>query len=302
MANATAQRVSEVLGAQGLKTIGALVFWTLSGVRIPRAELKEALEALGLGAAMVRQPTAATALAEAVKRTGMGRKGLIFRPMKRDWALVVERGEGKTLRMSHVATFKVGADERVEVEELARFDELSNLRLAIGAQYEEARDYAHSSDMSAVLCAALQGVGSSMMLGGLSLRQGAGGLYYVSAAKLDTMRSLAAMVHEKAPGCSVEVMTLTGDADNLEAAARNVRGNITTQLRETRQEIQAFVAELKDKGRSARGDSITTRAEVFRQLQGRVELFSDVLGDTMGELKAQVEAARVELMTELERV
>lgn len=301
MATNTARQIGEVLGARGLKTIGALVFWTLSGVRIPRGELRAALEALDLGPAMVRQPTPAAALAMAVKRVGVGRKGILFRQMKREWALVVERGEGKALRLTHVATFRAGADDQVEVEELARFEEVANLKLAIEAQYQEAIAYAHSNDMSEVLCSALQGVGSNPMLGGLSLRQGTGGLYYVSAKKLESMKALAAMVNDKSPNSAVEVMTLTGDDENLEAAARNVRGSITDQLRKTREEIQAFVAELKDAGRSARADSITVRAEVFNNLKSRVELFADVIGDTMGELQQQIESARVELMTELER-
>jgi hypothetical protein len=300
MSNATAKKLGEVLQAQGLHTIGALVFWTLSGVRIEREELKGALEDLDLGAAMVRTPKPATALAEAVKRVGIGKKGILFRPMKKEWALVVERGEGKALRLAHVATFRIGADERVEVEELARYDGTAELAKTIEAQFTEVIGYCHSTDLSAVLCSVMQGVGTDTMLGGLSLRQTAGGLYYVSAAKLDLLKRFAAMVNDKAPQSSIEVMTLTGDAENLDTAARNVRGNITSQLKQTREEIRDFVKGLKEEGRSARGDSIVVRAEQFKALRGRVELFADVLGDSMAELQAQIESARAELMAELE--
>lgn len=301
MGTSTASKVSEVLGAQGLHTIGALVFWTLSGVRIPRATLKEALEALGLGAAMVRQPSPTAVLALAVKRVGMGRKGWLFRQMKKEWAAVQERGEGKTLKHSHVATFRMNAQDEVECEMLEACDELPALLLALQGAHHQITQFAHSSDMSEVLCAALQGVGSNPMLGGLSLRQSTGGLYYVSAAKVDAMKALAAMVNDKAPQSAVEVMTLTGDGENLEAAARNVRGNITTQLRETRAEIVEFVKALKENGKSARSHSVVVRAEQFKQMRDRVAMFADVLGDTVGGLQAQIETARVELMTELER-
>lgn len=302
MSNATAKKLGEVLQAQGLHTIGALVFWTLSGVRIYRDDLASALGELGMGAAMVRRPKPATALAEAVKRVAVGKKGILFRQMKKEWALVVERGEGKTLRLSHVATFRCVADglEGVEVEELARYEGTDDLRKAIALQYQEVCNFCHSTDLSAVLCAVLQGVGSDAMLGGLSLRQTVGGLYYVSAAKLDLLKRFAAMVNDKAPQSSIEVMTLTGDAENLDTAARNVRGNITSQLKQTREEIQDFVKGLKDEGRSARGDSIVVRAEQFKALRGRVELFADVLGDSMAELQSQIESARAELMAELE--
>lgn len=301
MSNATAMKLGEVLGAQGLKTIGALAFWTLSGVRIRRDDLSAALDELGLGAAMVRKPKPASLLAESVKRVGMGQKGLIFRQMKKEWALVVERGEGKRLRFTHVATFRCAEKgPGIEVFEEEYFDGTENLKLAIEAQYREVLEYAHSTDLSAVLCSAMQGVGSDMMLGGLSLRQSTGGLYYVSAAKLDLLKRFAAMVNDKAPQSSIEVLTLTGDSENLDTAARNVRGNITTQLKETREEIKDFIKGLKEEGRSVRDNSLVVRAEQFKQLRGRVELFADVLGDSMAELKGQIEAARVELMAELE--
>ena len=52
---------------------------------------------------------------------------------------------------------------------------------------------------------------------------------------------------------------------------------------------------------NARADSIVVRGQQFKQLSGRVELFADVLGESMAELKKQVEEARAELMAELER-
>jgi hypothetical protein len=298
----TARQISEVLGAQGLHTIGALVFWTLSGVRIARDELAEALNAIGLGAAMVRKPTPHAALATAIKRVGMGRKGILFRQVKREWALVFERGGGKRLLLAHDATFRVNAEGAIEVECMhdGEIPELHNLRMAIEAQYQEVLDYVSSSDLSAVLCTAMQGVGSETMLGGLSLRQSAGGLYYVSAAKLDTLKEFARVVSEAAPQSSIEVLTLTGDAENLEAAARNVRGNITTQLKQAREEIGEFLEHLQKDSRSARADSIAVRAEQFRQIKARVELFADVLGESMAELQQQVETARTELMSKLE--
>lgn len=305
MSNATAKKLEEVLGAQGLKTIGALVFWTLSGVQIPRSELAQALEELGLSAAMVRTPKNEAALADAVRRVGVGKKGVLFRPMKREWAIVLESGEGDRLKLVHVGTLKVSTIGSVVLEERdgndAQFRRALELRDLVASQYTEVLENCHSTDLSAVLCAAMQGVGSDAMLGGLSLRQSTGGLYYVSAGKLDLLKRFAAMVNDKAPQSSVEVLTLTGDAENLDTAARNVRGNITTQLKQTREEIKEFVAHLKEKGTPARGDSIVVRAEQFKQLRGRVELFADVLGDTMGELQAQIESARVELMTELEK-
>lgn len=308
MSNATAKKLEEVLGAQGLNTIGALVFWTLSGVRIPRDELSAALDELGLGAAMVRKPKPEAALAEAVRRVAVGKKGLLFRQLKREWALVVERGEGKDLKLNHVATYAVHPNMpsgvAVEIRPGATDadgEKAREMLKLIESQYAETLSTCHSTDLSAVLCSAMQGVGSDAMLGGLSLRQSTGGLYYVSAGKLDLLKRFAAMVNDKAPQSSVEVLTLTGDAENLETAARNVRGNITTQLKQTREEIKEFVAHLKEKGTSARGDSIVVRAEQFKALRGRVELFADVLGDTMGELQAQIESARAELMAELEK-
>lgn len=307
MSNATAKKLEEVLGAQGLNTIGALVFWTLSGVRIPRDELSAALDELGLGAAMVRKPKPEAALAEAVRRVAVGKKGLLFRQLKREWALVVERGEGKDLKFNHVATYSAAPGAEGAVIDVRPTANESERKIAgemlqlIEAAFHETLTTCHSTDLSAVLCSAMQGVGSDAMLGGLSLRQSTGGLYYVSAGKLDLLKRFAAMVNDKAPQSSVEVLTLTGDAENLETAARNVRGNITTQLKQTREEIKEFVAHLKEKGTSARGGSIVVRAEQFKALRGRVELFADVLGDTMGELQAQIESARAELMAELEK-
>lgn len=254
-----------------------------------------------LAAALVKQGAGT----EDRMSNGVGKKGVLFRQMKREWAIVLERGEGDRLKLVHVATLKVDAIGSVALEardgtetQMHRAYELRDL---VATQYTEVLENCHSTDLSAVLCSAMQGVGSDAMLGGLSLRQSTGGLYYVSAGKLDLLKRFAAMVNDKAPQSSVEVLTLTGDAENLETAARNVRGNITTQLKQTREEIKEFVAHLKEKGTSARGDSIVVRAEQFKALRGRVELFADVLGDTMGELQAQIESARAELMAELER-
>ncbi len=301
--NATAEKLGEVLASQGTHTIGALVFWTLHGVQIPYATLAAKLDEIGLGSAMVRPPKPEAALADAVRKVQVGRKGILFRQMKREWALMVEQAGGDRLKLEHVATFRIshesGEPSLVLVQELEPYEGLSALRSAVTEATITSMRYVDTSDLSAVLCTALMGQGSDTMLGGLSLRQSTGGLYYVSAAKLDQLRRLVEALKELAPACSVEVLTLTGDAENLDAAARNVRGNLLTQLKQTREEIQEFIAKLKEQDKSVQSNSYALRAEQFRQLQARADLFADVLGDSLAELKGQIATAGEQLLREL---
>lgn len=326
--NETIQHLGDFLSGGGERTIGALVFWSLSGVSVERSVLRAEFEAIGMKAAVPRDPRHATSLTTAVKALCVGKPNVLARRLAGGWGIVVESteaeaapaatGAGKQQRLRHHHLLSVLADPmeltmqaRQREHPETRAPELAwrftprlgttdrsmaralELAREIEQKYLDARRLLDTSDLSTILVNAMHGTTKDSLLAAVSLRQTTGGLYFVHGSKLGELGRLREVVEKLAPNSSITVLTITGNDANLEAASKAARTSFRTQLAELREEMAEFrastpVAERDDQ-------NIRTRAARFTQLAGRVQLFRDVLGDIAGELGAEIDQARGEL-------
>lgn len=318
--SATAERLEAVLSGVGSKTIGALVFWSLSGVDCSRDALRDAFTARGMAAAVPRDPRPTTLLSTAVKATGVGKANVLWRRAGSGWALVLEETvteNGATrLAHAHVATVKVDAHleyvkrallqnpQRLAPELQWKFTgkplqvhRAQVIAAEVEQAYHRAKNYLETADLSVVLVNLMHGTSRDTLLGAVSLRQSTGGLYFVHASQVERARQVRDLVHQLAPKCSVVVMAITGEAENLEAAAQAARLGFVTQLNELRNEVTKFLSETPRAEVSDR--NINVRVDRYKQLSARVEIFRDILGSVAGELGSQIEAARKDLEREV---
>ncbi|CAB4155108.1 hypothetical protein UFOVP650_79 [uncultured Caudovirales phage] len=302
----TKEQLGAVLSSVGTQTLGALVFWSLAGVRIRRDEFRAQLELLQLGEALPADPSPRGALGKAVEQVLAGKRSLIARRLAAGWALVTERVESGVAKLEHVATVVTKDREVVftyldgfSVENFAAVG-FPSLEQLIRDAYDVACNYLLTADLSQALTNALTGSPHRGLLAGLSLRERTGGLYFINAAQVDRMQGLKALVATAARDCVVNVMTLTGDAENLQQAAVVARQTFAAQLADLRAELLQFNGSLQTDGKQPKDYAIRVRSERFKELKARVELFRDVLGSVASELETQIEDSRAELISKLE--
>lgn len=293
--------LASVLQGSGAKTIGAMVYWTLANAQIERQSFREEMRELGLEAAVGRDPRPATLLSVAVQKANTGSTGWLLRRQGAAWAVIVEQKTPERLHFVHtmnVRTGEGGVLEWTDVDALelpGGGDMLAVIRERVAFEYEKAKRLIDTSELSSMLVAAL----AERELNAISLRDRTGGLYFVHGQNVELMRSLKALVERLAPACDITVMTLTGDAENLAAAARAARSSFGAQLQTLKDELGEFVASLKQDGKAATDRNYVVRAEKLGALSDRVALFSDILGEIAGELNQEIEAAKLQLSADL---
>lgn len=313
--SSTIAHLGDYLASGGHQTIGALVFWSLSGVRIERADLRSALGAIGMGAAVPKDPKHSASLTTAIHQTAVGKPNVLMRKVAKGWAVVLESADpaqvGK-LKHTHAATvvadpMELAVQRRAEKDPNRLAPELDwkiqapaesiAAVMPIAREVEErfvaVRQYLDTSDLSCILVNAMHGTSKDQLLAAVSLRQSSGGLYFVHASKLPSLLAMRTVLERLAPKCELSVLTITGNADNLAAAGKAARLSFQAQLAELRAEVAKFRADVPFGDRVER--SVSTRAAAYQQLAGRVELFRDVLGSVADELGSEIEAARAEV-------
>lgn len=309
--NDVARQLEQVWKAQGKSVLGAMVYWSLGGVHWERDTMRAQWEALGLGAAIGRDPRPEALLSEAVGKALAGTKALLCRRLSRfSWAIVEELNakaedtKAAKLAHKHVITLAVGADPGLpgvltwELVESAAAVKSFELLDKIKAAYADLREYACTSDLSTALVEALQGTMRNPMLSAISLRETAGGLYFVPASQVERMQQLADLVREHT-GSRVNVLKLYADESNLATAAEAASASFTAQLNELRGELKAFVAERKAEGAEMTENHLETRVKRLQALGARVDVWADILGDVAGDLRKTIEVAKVEVATEM---
>lgn len=307
---ATILQLETFLSAGGEKTIGAFCFWSLGGVHVERRVLREAFDQIGMSAAVPRDPRFQTLLSTAMAKLPVGKRNVVARRHAGGWAILVEERDLLEQKLKLVQVAHVGVGEAYRVAEARAKDparlapELvwkfmgtpshvqAGMQLAreVEFEFQEARLYADTADMSTILTNCMHGTTKDTILGAVSLRQTTGGLYFVHATRVAAARQLAELVQRLAPQSVVTVLSLTADQANLEAASTAARTSFTAQLAALREEVETFRSETPLSERTDR--NIATRAAHFATLRARVELFRDVLGGVAGELASDIERAK----------
>ncbi len=309
----TEKKLGDFFKQGGAKVVGAVVMWSLSGVRVDRQELREALESIGLGKAVPKDPRPTRLLSKAVEATRAGSKGFLFRKLSRSqWAIVAEReydtGDSSKLDHDHVITLRM--EQREDMDEdhtkywVPVFDRVTTsdgipkraleLADAIVAHYEEARLFANTDDVSIILTQAMAGTAVDAGLGAVSLREGTGGVYFVPGCHVETVQRLKAVV-DKIGSSHVTCLTLYGDQENLEEAAHAARASFTAKLNELKGELADFVTTMLDDSKTMTDKHVETRVRRLGALQERVDMWKGALGDVQGELAASITQAQQEV-------
>lgn len=312
MATNTAKQIGTVLSSVGTKTIGALALWTLSQVRIRRTELEGKLDAIGLGEAMPRAPKPYAVLSSAVERVSRGKRDVLFRrpQAEKAWALLVANeetsspGKSRHVKMIHVVTLRAegeGSDavaaEWIDPTFPPLYPDAVSIVALVKDAFLECRDFVHTDGLSEILTACMSGTGKHSLLAALSLRERTGGIYFVHSTKLPMLRNLADLVRDL--GSELNVLTITGQDENLSQAASAAKASFAAQLQTLREDLAELKSKLAANDGTGKERSIEIRAERFRAVEGRVALFADILGDVAGELRAEIEHARQTLLAEL---
>lgn len=307
MTTTTKEKLGAVLSSGGAHTLGAMVFWSLSAVHIRRDEFRARLADLGLDEAMPKDPSPKGALSKTVPTVLTGKRGVLARRVRNGFGLVLERlaNDGRRLDMNHVATVTV-ADGELQVtyeepdSESALTEAQPGLIQALKTEYSQVRDYVQTPDLSEILSTALNGSPHRGLFAALSLRERTGGLYFIHGSHVERAQRFKALVEQLAPHCSITVLTITGDSENLDQTAAVAKTTFAAQLAALKAELVEFTEHLRGSDKSASEYSIATRAERYKELRARVDLFRDVLGDVATDLTGQIEDAKNDMVKQLE--
>lgn len=307
MTTTTKEKLGAVLSSGGAHTLGAMVFWSLSGAHIRRDEFRARLADLGLDEAMPRDPSPKGALSKTVSSVMTGKRGVLARRIRNGFGLVLERlvDDGRRLEVDHVATVGIKDSDLdvtyVEPEHEATLTEAQpDLIQSLKTEYAEVRDFVQTPDLSEILSTALNGSPHRGLFAALSLRERTGGLYFIHGSHVERMQRFKALVEQMAPHSSITVLTITGDSENLDQTAAVAKTTFAAQLAGLKAELVEFTEHLRGSDKSASEYSIATRAERYKELRARVDLFRDVLGDVATDLTGQIEDAKNDMVKQLE--
>lgn len=292
-------------GAHG---IGAIVFWALRDVRVRRADMRAAFEAVGLGAAVQRDPSPAACLSRAVQAAKIGRPTVRFERVRDDAAIATEAlslvamdASAETasyLQVGRVSVDKTTAQIATGRDSMpymtAEDEKIADRALqAASDAYHEAREWGSTTDLGHALKQAMYGRARSLLLGAVNLRGQSGGVYYVRESKLAAVEELAAWVSLHAYG-ELTILRLTDDG--AETVGRAARATILDRVAE----VTGGLDELVEKIRTSSEDELDRVLEPtlarFDLISQQVDLYADVLGATRDDLVAKANAAKAAIM------
>lgn len=298
------ENLATVIRGAGQHVVGALAMWSLSNVRIERAALRSAFEAMGLGEAVPRDPSFGAVLNRACQSAKKGNGNIVFDKVVDDHEKVVYALSDKS---THSAVAQVSYQQRVRVAvnkstgSVLLEDEDDATLQRVAALFSEERDFAGTDDLSAVLSNCMNGRTHDVLLNAVNLRGDAGGVYFVPAEKLSTLQRLQEFVNEQGQS-QFTVWEITGSHQHLAQAARAATHAFSARLDTLRREVQAFSDKVRaeagseDEATQAALDAgINLRREKYEQLAAQVETYADVLGAKRDELLSAIGEARAAL-------
>lgn len=300
--NVTTDDIAKAL-AHGQHKLGALVYWNgLTDVRIDRALFRQGFRIAGLGRAVQRDPRPEAVLTHAVtiaqRRQGRvdekARVELKAKGTHSTYAVLMRRDVGDQRRYIEEARIAVPRGDSgaaattapiVEYATAVIDDQCQALVDAVLEQYTELAAYVGTQETSETLMRAMGHAGA------LSLRSG---IYFVPAAALDGIRLLKTFL-EQNTRAALTVWDIAATAENAGTAKRDAREAFQDRLTALVAEVTAFTAENSDPD-AANAKSVNARVRRFGDLDGRVSLWADVLGDHVAELRAAIAAAKSSLL------
>lgn len=284
--------------------VGALAYWTgLDGVRLPRAEFRAEVTAVGLKDALAAIPSAEKILNRAVGAANRRQSGDVTNKTKTGYARLKEKTDAVATyavlmrrdvgnRMSYIEEATLSIDRTqpapvptVVVEHGAPADdERAELVKHIVDEYTDQLNNADTHEVSETLVRAIRDVCS-----GLTLRMG---VYAVTPAYVEPLARLAAYLERVS--VSLTVWEINSSSRNRANASKDARKS----LRTTFDELMADVADFRaahPKADEVAVKSVTSRVRRFKDLDAKVSLYADIVGDYAEQLRAGIDAAKRDL-------
>lgn len=316
--------LSALLRGSGDRLVGAVAYWHTEGFSVPRAEVRAAFEAMGLGDAVGRDPRAGKLLDKASRRVPRS-MGVTFKRLSdTSLALVVSREESavsattleasgdtvvskaQRLKLDHALTVRLGVSGGLEfVMPMARetlgqteMDTLKAAASVLVSKYNEAVACMDGAEVSEILIELLVGSKRDVGLGAVSLRDGVGGIYFVPGASVPKLRQVAQWIESQSQS-HVSMLEVYGSDGNLAEAARAARASFGATLADIQAELSEFVAECRGKGVKPSERNLGVRLEHLTKLNRRVAMWDEMLGASRTELEAMLVAARAEMTAAL---
>lgn len=296
------QEAKRSIGA-GDRAIGAMVYWTaLTDVRIARTLYRQGFTSCGLQDALTADPKAEKVLNIAVgianrRQGGADATGYAELKHKTDtevaYQVVMRRDLSDRARYLEEARIRLDRGQHaprpvVDVDPRAPQDE-SRDRLVdtIVDQYTELLAYADTQEVSKALVCAVRDVCS-----GLTLKAG---FYLVRTEYLPQLMQLQKFMTSEM-GANLEIWEIKTTDVNKAAAQRNAKESLRESLNVLLAEVEAFRTEHTDPEKVA-AKSVNAQVKRFRELDGKVQLYADILGGYARDLTKAITTAKQEFVT-----
>jgi hypothetical protein len=282
--------------AQGERSIGAFVYWTgLKDVRVDRSLFRQGFRVCGLGGAVQRDPKPEATLnaASNIASRRQGKEELpAYSELKRkspDWvqyAVIMRRDVGERRGYLEEATITLDrkALEPLPVVAVAagvQPDEQRDALIdAIVDTYGELRGYVNTEEFSQTLVRAMA------LMGAITLRSG---VYFVPAANMPQAKMLKAFV-ENSTSAFVATWDIKVTDENAAQAGREARESFSERVTKLVGEVNELVATTSSE--DVQMKQVTSKLRKLRDLEGKIDLFADVLDDYAAQLRKSLADAR----------
>ena len=283
--------------SSGTRSIGALVYWdNLKKVEVLRATLVKGFDDAGLASAVVSPSEPASCLGLAISKQAHRRDAdaqidlvekteaeVVYAVLGHDvdGTGYTQWTERARLRLDRTLTRPVLKVEPIAGRALSASADLVIAEVA--ADYTTLLDYARSTEVSASLVRAMKVANT------IPLRSG---VYLAPLATVPAIRALAKFI-ESETDIVFSLWDITDGDNNAKTARRDVFNEFATALGGLRDEVDAFTASVKPD--EAHYKNISSFVRRFKELDGKVMIYSDVLGELAESLRTSIDAARATL-------
>jgi hypothetical protein len=287
----TIEQVSSKLDQTGAH-LGDVVWLSMSGVDVKRADIRAAFVSEGLPEALAPEdPSQEAAFGMAVNAYGNGaERGIFLRradTKRKGSDVLLLRTVKSAGGLDQVETVgRVGVTQTgiaVTKDPSLWSADADGALFEIEAAYNARMERATSSELGSAVVAALLG-----WCGGIRLRE-RGNVYWAHAAGAQEVRALAKVLAQFG-GSYLAVLPVHDNTEARGAVQRAAAESFESELRDIAAELEAFA------GRDGlRASTLEHRLERYEDVRNRVDLYADVLSSKRDDLLAKLEAAKAEL-------
>jgi hypothetical protein len=260
------------------KHLGDLLWWTLAGAEIARAQLEAIWSAEGLAAEdLPDAPTAEKALRTAVRECQAGRHDYLLRLGKQDdaevvYAVVLESRDGNG-NVRHAQEARITLD-RAAPGRLGSDDAGHRLVAAVSTAYDRLLNVHTADDVRRAILRTLGRCAA------VTLRD-AGGVYWVPSPHATTLRSLQGAV-ARIGTSQLAIVPIHETAAANRELGKAARASIEEEIAHLREELDAFLEG------SPRAATLAHRLDRFNDLRSRAQLYHSVLKVQVDDLDSAI--------------